>query len=287
MKKLTFIITILSATAFLFSCGQSTTSDSSKKSLENIEMYTLPQTHFEYQEPFNYDNATIKLFYNDNYTEIILVNEEMITIPSMTNETEIVNVTYGGFTTFYEISVELLPPSKVDPTISFTISNGAVFTYDGTGEPPLIRAYVEEDDCEYITYFVEENGINIGTECPTEPGSYSFVCEVNESAKYNEKREWRWFKIVHESSKLNPVITFSISNGAHFLEGSVPEIIVTLNDSSIEYSVYYTADDGETNLGAVAPTAPGTYAINVQTIENEKYNAIHAFRWYVIDPIAS
>ena len=50
-----------------------------------------------------------------------------------------------------------------------------------------------------------------------------------------------------------------------------------------DYEVYYTKDDGETNLGTTAPTEPGVYAINVLVKENNIYKSSSAFRWYRIN----
>ena len=47
-----------------------------------------------------------------------------------------------------------------------------------------------------------------------------------------------------------------------FTQGEPYNIEVTVS-SGADYEVYYTKDDGETNLGTTAPTEPGVYAINV------------------------
>ena len=48
----------------------------------------------------------------------------------------------------------------------------------------------------------------------------------------------------------------------------------------VEYDWFYTANDGEVNLGKTQPTEAGTYAINVVTVENEDYISKSAFRWF-------
>ena len=78
------------------------------------------------------------------------------------------------------------------------------------------------------------------------------------------------------------VIEISIENGTIFTYGTPYEITVKVSDGA-DYEVYYTKDDGETNLGTTAPTEPGVYAINVLVKENNIYKSSSAFRWYRIN----
>ena len=48
----------------------------------------------------------------------------------------------------------------------------------------------------------------------------------------------------------------------------------------VEYTWWFSANDGEVNLGHEQPTEAGTYAINVETVENDRYNKVSTFRWF-------
>ncbi|MCH5171602.1 MAG: bacterial Ig-like domain-containing protein [Erysipelotrichales bacterium] len=90
------------------------------------------------------------------------------------------------------------------------------------------------------------------------------------------------YKITVKGEKIDPTIVFSIENGAVFTydgTGEAPDISVIVNED-VNYDVWFEED--EVNIGTSIPTVPGTYAIVVQTEENDLYNAISAFRWFVI-----
>ncbi len=284
MKKTKLLI--LSMLPILCSCGfnnPNKSDDTSKAEVDpslinHIEMAELPKTEFLYQESFSVEGGNIAVIYNSNEFDIVPLTLEMVTVPSMTLETEQVTVTYQGFTTSYYIHVQLTENTKEAPIISFNISANEVIYYDGTGKLPIINAIVEQKDCPYQVYF-EQNGINIGTTVPTNPGYYSIICEVEGNSKYSSAREFRNFRIIN---KHIPVITFSISNGQSYVVGEEINITYTVNDPSIEHSYFYTADEGATNLGHNIPTKVGYYAINVVTVENDNYIAHSEFRWFKI-----
>ena len=86
--------------------------------------------------------------------------------------------------------------------------------------------------------------------------------------------------------KEKPTISFVVDNnpfenGTQFVVNAIKNIEVTVTEG-VQYNVYYTKDDGATNLGNVAPTEVGKYAINVVTIENDSYESVSDFRWYEI-----
>lgn len=94
-------------------------------------------------------------------------------------------------------------------------------------------------------------------------------------------------------AKVTPSFSFTYENdgkeiafesGTHFVEGEIPTFKVTANEEGVQFEVYYTMNDGAINLGSEAPTTPGTYAINVQSTEDDNFESKWDFRWYVIDP---
>ena len=52
---------------------------------------------------------------------------------------------------------------------------------------------------------------------------------------------------------------------------------------TLSYEVFYTKDDGATNLGTEFPATPGIYAINVRVFETNEYNYISTFRWFKLE----
>ncbi|MCH5171590.1 MAG: hypothetical protein J1F31_02010 [Erysipelotrichales bacterium] len=94
-------------------------------------------------------------------------------------------------------------------------------------------------------------------------------------------------------AKVTPTFSFTyekdgeevaLTSGTHFTEGKVPAFNVHANEEGAQVEVYYTMNDGATNLGSVAPSEPGTYAVNVNSIEDDNFESKWDFRWYVIDP---
>ena len=127
----------------------------------------------------------------------------------------------------------------------------------------------------------------MGATAPTEPGLYAVNVRIIENDEFvaplDNKKTWRWFEIVAKTEKQDAVISFSVASGTHFTYGEDYQIEVAVSNGA-DYEVYYTKDDGETNLGQNKPTEPGTYAINVAVKENALFNSSRAFVWYVIDP---
>lgn len=73
-----------------------------------------------------------------------------------------------------------------------------------------------------------------------------------------------------------------LSNGEVFNIKSLPTFRVEL-PSNLDYRIYYTKDDGATDLGEVAPQKEGTYAINVFVNKGKNNLEKHYFRWYIIE----
>ncbi len=161
---------------------------------------------------------------------------------------------------------------KQVPTIQFSFDNGASFAYDGTGDAPDFSVTVP-DGVTYKTYF-EEDGTNIGTDIPTTPGTYSFICETEENDTYNAKRDYRWFKIT-SPSLVDPEITFG--GETNFVWDGLAHTPTFTVSSGATYSIRY--DSNNTFYSYDAPTEVGTYALVVTVSEGNGFNA--STKWVV------
>lgn len=80
--------------------------------------------------------------------------------------------------------------------------------------------------------------------------------------KYEEKYQaYYTINIKSTIEKEKPTITFTLDDGTTFTNGTtlltndLKTIIVSVN-AVVDYEIFYTKDDGETNLGSKAPTEP-------------------------------
>lgn len=199
------------------------------------------------------------------------------------NVTTLENAYYSSTTAFVWYYIKA-PSVKKEAEISFSIENGTKFTQ---GEPYNIEVTVSSG-ADYEVYYTKDDGeIDLGATAPTEPGLYAVNVRIIENDEFvaplDNKKTWRWFEIVAKTEKQDAEISFSVASGTHFTYGEDYQIEVAVSNGA-DYEVYYTKDDGETNLGQNKPTEPGTYAINVAVKENALFNSSRAFVWYVIDP---
>ena len=198
------------------------------------------------------------------------------------NVTTLENAYYSSTTAFVWYYIKA-PSVKKEAEISFSIENGTKFTQ---GEPYNIEVTVSSG-ADYEVYYTKDDGeVDLGATAPTEPGLYAVNVRIIENDEFvaplDNKKTWRWFEIVAKTEKQDAEISFSVASGTHFTYGEDYQIEVAVSNGA-DYEVYYTKDDGETNLGQNKPTEPGTYAINVAVKENALFNSSRAFVWYVID----
>ena len=176
---------------------------------------------------------------------------------------------------------------KVDPVFEENSDGALVFVgfIDENGESITL-------DSQVYTVHYEKSEVPVGSAVPTEPGSYSVVVSLDINSNYEfitlniatlTSKIWRTFKIAAPVTKSNPEITFNVKNGDELVIGEWSAVVTV--SSGVEYTVFYTMNDGEINLGSELPTTHGTYAINVKTVENDEYNAVSAFRWFrLVEP---
>ena len=263
------------------------------KTVTSIEIETVPTvTTFEYGDTFTVDGGEIRVYYSNDTSEVIPMTLSMVSTPNMeTAGKQVITVTYEGKTDTFQITVKAAPVVKTNPTIVFSIENGYTITWDGISETPNVSVTVLED-VNYDVWF-EQDEVVIGTTLPSTPGTYAIVIQTEENDLYNAVRDFRWFVIKAPTNKTTPTFSFTyessegtvaLENATHFTEGQVPTFIVVANEDNVQVEVFYTKDDGETNLGSVAPTTPGTYAVNIRSIEDDNYEEAKEWRWYVIDP---
>ena len=202
------------------------------------------------------------------------------------NETDEYNYT-STFRWFVLKEVAVTEVVKVDPVFEENSDGALVFVgfIDENGESITL-------DSQVYTIHYEKSEVPVGSAVPTEPGSYSVVVSLDINSNYEfitlniatlTSKIWRTFKIAAPVTKSNPEITFNVENGDELVIGEWSAVVTV--SSGVEYTVFYTMNDGEINLGSELPTTPGTYAINVKTVENDDYNAVSAFRWFrLVEP---
>lgn len=264
------------------------TSTSVIKTLKEISIEDYPlKTEYEINETLSVDGVTLRLTYTDETSEVIDVTMDMVTVPDMSKVgIASVVITYKGFSASYNISIKNSNIKKEKPTISFVVDNnpfenGTQFVVNAIKN---IEVTVTEG-VQYNVYYTKDDGAtNLGNVAPTEVGKYAINVVTIENDSYESVSDFRWYEIVNEDSRITPTFKFSIESGVMFVEGNVPEITASANEEGVEVEIYYTKDDGATNLGGVAPTTPGTYAINIKSIANDTYKEASDFRWYIIKP---
>lgn len=270
--------------------SESNSSSATKPTLIGISIEDYPlKTEYEVNEELDISGMTIKLNYSNQTNEVIDVIMSMVTKPDMTTTGEkTVTITYLGFTASYKITIKNASVKKEKPTINFLVDekpfeNGTQFEIGSVKD--IVVNIPELTSGEYEIFYTKDEGkTNLGSIAPTEIGKYAINVKTFETSKYEASEAFRWYEIIAIDNRLTPTFSFSIENGVTFEEGKVPEIIATANEEDVQVEIYYTKDEGETNLGKDAPKTPGTYAINIKSIADEKYKEKSDFRWYIIKP---
>ena len=253
-----------------------------------IEIEDYPsKVEYNIGEELDISGITIYVTYSSGKHEVIPVTSDMVEMPNMNHQGKgiVVTINYGGQTTSYQIDIVDPNFHKETPTIVIkadgnTFENGTEFTTDNI---PTFTFEVTEGVVYDYNYSMDDGETDLGKNKPTEPGVYAINVQTIENDLYSATRVFQWYRIVEPTNKSEPTFTFSIENGTHFKVGEIPAITASVNEDGVEANVWFSKDDGETNLGAAQPTEPGTYAINIQTVENDLYVSKHAFRWFVID----
>ncbi len=270
--------------------SESNSSSATKPALIAISIEDYPlKTEYEVNEELDIAGMTIKLNYSNHTNEVIDVIMSMITKPDMTTTGEkTVTITYLGFTASYKITIKNASVKKEKPTINFLVDekpfeNGTQFEIGSVKD--IVVNIPELTSGEYEIFYTKDEGkTNLGSIAPTEIGKYAINVKTFETSKYEASEAFRWYEIIAVDNRLTPTFSFSIESGVIFEEGKVPEILATANEEDVQVEIYYTKDEGETNLGKDAPKTPGTYAINIKSIADEKYKEKSDFRWYIIKP---
>lgn len=273
-----------------YSTSESSSSSATKPTLIGISIEDYPlKTEYDVNEELDISGMTIKLNYSNQTSEVINVIMSMVTKPDMSTPGEkIVTITYLGFTASYKITIKNASVKKEKPTISFlvdekTFENGTQFEIGSVKK--IVVDIPELTSGEYEIFYTKDEGkTNLGSIAPTEIGKYAINVKTFETSKYEASEAFRWYEIIAVDNRLTPTFSFSIESGMTFEEGKVPEITATANEEDVQVEIYYTKDEGETNLGKDAPKTPGTYAINIKSIADEKYKEKSDFRWYIIKP---
>ena len=226
------------------------------------------------------------LTYSDQTTEELAVTETMLgSVDMSTAGVKPITVSYEGKTTIFYINVEEHEIVKVNPTVEFSIEAGDELTIGVDGEPTVT---VTPGNLTYTVHYEKDETVVASSFAEiTEAGTYALVVNVNGNEQYNDYKVWVVFKAVKQSNKVNPEISVSINNGSTLYIGvdSAPTVTVTPGD--LQYEVFYTKDDGATNLGTEFPSEPGIYAINVKVFETDEYNYVSTFRWFNLEAPAS
>lgn len=245
--------------------------------LTSIRLDVYPETEFEVGETISVEGGSLRLTYSDGNSEVIALSEDMLSFPDdmTTAGNKTVKVSYEGKETTYTIT---LTETFEKPTVVFSIENGASFAYDGTSEAPDISARVVEENVEYSVFF-EKDGTYIGTEIPTEPGTYAIVIETEAGNGYEQVREFRWF-VIEDTATVKVVIQFSetvafdYDGQAHTptILGFTDESGNPLNIEESAYTVRYTSDDTGYD-SAEAPIEAAYYAMVVTFNADSGYEA--------------
>ena len=270
--------------------SSSTTSSSGTDviSITSIEIGNYPdKTEYNIGEELDITGLTILVNYSDGSQKEVPVTLDMVIAPSMNKEgqTDVIIKYEEKYQAYYTINIKSTI-EKEKPTITFTLDDGTTFTNGTTLLTNDLKTIIVSVNAvvDYEIFYTKDDGeTNLGSKAPTEPGLYAINVTTLENAYYSSTTAFVWYYIKAPSVKKEAEISFSIENGTKFTQGEPYNIEVTVS-SGADYEVYYTKDDGETNLGQNKPTEPGTYAINVAVKENALFNSSRAFVWYVIDP---
>lgn len=258
-------------------------SSKTEKTLLSIEMENYPSPDpVKSVDDVDLTNVSILANYSDGTSKSIPVTKDMITWSDVVNGSATATVTYEGLTTTFVVNIEE-EIVKTNLEYTFTISNGDTFQYDGTGDAPDIRVIVTSENANYEWYFTYDDDAgthNIGQTIPSEPGTYAIVLHLEGDRLYNDVHDFRWFKIVN---KATPTVEFTFENGAEFVydgTGEAPNIAATVLEQGVDFNTYFEKD--EVNIGTSIPTEPGTYSFIIETVENDDYVSVRAFRWFII-----
>lgn len=269
--------------------SSSTTSSSGTDviSITSIEIGNYPdKTEYNIGEELDITGLTILVNYSDGSQKEVPVTLDMVIAPSMNKEgqTDVIIKYEEKYQAYYTINIKSTI-EKEKPTITFTLDDGTTFTNGTTLLTNDLKTIIVSVNAvvDYEIFYTKDDGeTNLGSKAPTEPGLYAINVTTLENAYYSSTTAFVWYYIKAPSVKKEAEISFSIENGTKFTQGEPYNIEVTVS-SGADYEVYYTKDDGETNLGTTAPTEPGVYAINVLVKENNIYKSSSAFRWYRIN----
>lgn len=274
--------------------SSSTTSSSGTDviSITSIEIGNYPdKTEYNIGEELDITGLIILVNYSDGSKKEVPVTLDMVIAPSMNKEgqTDVIIKYEEKYQAYYTINIKSTI-EKEKPTITFTLDDGTTFTNGTTLLTNDLKTIIVSVNAvvDYEVYYTKDDGeTDLGATAPTEPGLYAVNVRIIENDEFvaplDNKKTWRWFEIVAKTEKQDAEISFSVASGTHFTYGEDYQIEVAVSNGA-DYEVYYTKDDGETNLGQNKPTEPGTYAINVAVKENALFNSSRAFVWYVIDP---
>lgn len=280
-----------------------TPNTSVNKVITGIEVEDYPVTNYEVGDTFNLNNATIRVSYENGQSEIIPMTMEMLTgVDLTTSGTKTAHVSYNGFQTTFQYIVKNKQGPKVDAQIKIMV-NGSEFsedmngtTFDVTNLPTFSFSVSEGATADF--YFSKDLGNdayeNLGHTMPTTIGTYSYVVNVLENDNYNASSLFRWFKIVDASSKVTPTVTIKVNGEAKdprtgtsvaFKTDKLPVFSYEVSEEGANVEVYYVqtlGKDKEQRLDG-APTTPGSYAIHVNVIEDDNFNGVENWFWYILE----
>ena len=192
------------------------------------------------------------------------------------------NENYNGVTKWIVITLvedtstdpeEPTPEVQVNPTVKFSINNGASLII-GKSSAPTVTV---PEGVEYVTYFeLNEKKVADTWEelCELGANTYSFILETRANSKYLAVRQYRWFYL--KEDKTDAKVTFSITSGTTLTIGkdAAPTFTVT---EGLSYTAQYEQD--EKFYSNEFPTEPGTYALVVKVTGNSQYNGVT--KWVV------
>ena len=135
----------------------------------------------------------------------------------------------------------------------------------------------------YVTYY-EKDEVRVSDTLPTEPGTYSFIVEVEGNDQYNSVRLWRWFRLVAPvAEKVDPEITFSYENGTTFTKGADVKPGFTVSEGAV-YTTHYYCEAKDATFATYEELEAGyAYSLVVTVTESDKYNAKSAFAWFRLE----
>ena len=251
----------------------STIESSTVVTISSIEVTGNYKTEYVVGETLDLTNVMLAITYSDNSKETIPVTSEMISSVDMSVEgLKTITVTYEGLTTTFNIIVNAPAVEKIDPEVTISIENGATLVI-GVDAAPTVTV---TEGLNYVTYY-EKDEVKVSDTLPTEPGTYSFIVEVEGNEQYNSVRLWRWFRLEAPSTKETATITFNYNAGDTFVIGE-EKPTVTVSEGADYYITYSSEETGYDS--PEFPTEAGTYALVVTVEENETYKADKKWLWF-------